>query len=70
LIAGVFHKRDQEILNVLKDMQIVGDSKFTDISAAIVPAKDITFADFDFDLHMEKDYMGAESKQLFYEGKG
>jgi hypothetical protein len=51
-------------------MQIVGDSKFTDISATIVPSKDINFADFDFDLHMQKDYMGAESTKLFYEGKG
>lgn len=45
LISSVFHKRDQEILNVLKDMQlnmsIDGDSKFTDVSATIVPAKDI-----------------------------
>lgn len=70
LIASVFHKRDQEILNVFKNMQIAGDSKFTDVTATIVPAKDIMFADFDFDLHIEKDYMGAESTKLFYEGKG
>lgn len=65
LISNVFHKRDQEILNVLKDMQLnmadSGDSKFTDVSASIIPAKDIKFDDFDFDLHMEKEYMGAQS---------
>ena len=70
LMASVFHKRDQEILNVLKDMHIAGDSKFTDVTATIMPAKDIKFADFDFDLHMEKEYMGAESAKLYYEGKG
>ena len=70
LIAGVFHKRDQEILNVLKDIQLADGSKFTDVSATILPTKDIKFADFDFDLHMEKEYMGAESSKLFYEGKG
>ena len=66
LISTVFHKRDQEILNVLKNMQIAGDSKFTDVTATIVPISSIKFADFDFDLHMEKDYMGAESSKLVY----
>lgn len=70
LISSVFHRRDQEILNVLKDMQIVGDSKFSDVTATILPAKDIKFADFDFDLKLQKDYMGAESAKLVYEGKG
>jgi hypothetical protein len=51
-------------------MQIAGDSKFTDVSVTIMPAKDIKFADFDFDLHIQKEYMGAESNKLFYEGKG
>jgi hypothetical protein len=62
LVAGVFHKRDQEILNVLNNMTLGEDSKlFSNVSASIMPAEDIKFADFDFDLHMETQYMGAES---------
>ena len=29
-----------------------------------------TVEDFDFDLHLEADYMGAESSKLVYEGAG
>jgi hypothetical protein len=47
-----------------------GNDKFTDVTAKIVPAKEINFADFDFDLHLEKEYMGAESAKLVYEGAG
>ena len=46
------------------------ESGFTEVTASLLPKKDIAFADFDFDLHMEMDYLGAQSDQLVYEGKG
>lgn len=70
LLRTVFHKRDQEVLNVVKDMKFISNAQFTDVTASIIPAKDINFDDFDFDLHLQKDYMGAESKKLVYEGAG
>jgi hypothetical protein len=36
----------------------------------VVPAKGIDVADFDFDLHVEADYLGAETDKLTYEGSG
>ena len=51
-------------------MKFIGNDKFTDVTATIVPSKDIKFEDFDFDLHLEADYMGAESSKLVYEGAG
>ena len=71
LLSKVFHKRDQEILNVVKDMDLdEGSSKFTDLKASIVPQAGIEFADFDFDLHLKTEYMGAESDKLVYKGSG
>lgn len=70
LISQVFHKRDQEILNVLKDIPLNSTGKFSDVTATVLPNKDIAFADFDFDLHIQKDYMGAETNKLVFEGKG
>ena len=51
-------------------MSLIGNDKFTDLSASIIPATEIKFDDFDFDLHLEKDYMGAESNKLIYQGSG
>ena len=45
-------------------------SKFTDLKASVVPKKDIAFADFDFDLHVKKEYLGAQSDKLTYKGQG
>lgn len=70
MIKNVFYKRDQEILKVVKDMSLIGNDKFTDVSASLVPAKEINFDDFDFDMHLEKEYMGAESAKLVYQGAG
>ena len=71
LLTKVFHKRDQDILNVVKDMKLEeGESKFEDLTASVVPQAGIEFADFDFDLHLKKEYMGAESSKLVYQGKG
>jgi hypothetical protein len=49
---------------------MVGDSKFSDLVASLLPAKGIEFADFDFDLHLTKDYLGAQSDKLVYQGTG
>ena len=70
MIKNVFYKRDQEILKVVKDMSLIGNDKFTDVSASLVTAKEINFDDFDFDMHLEKEYMGAESAKLVYQGAG
>jgi len=51
-------------------MLLKGDAKFNDVTVSIVPANGASVADFDFDLHVEKDYLGAESEKLAYEGKG
>jgi hypothetical protein len=70
LLASVFHKRDQEVLNVVKGMKIDDEGLFTDVTASILPSKNIAFEDFDFDLHLKNDYLGAESSKLIYEGSG
>ena len=51
-------------------MQFIGNDNFSDVTASIIPAKDIKFDDFDFDLNLQKDNMGAESSKLVYEGAG
>jgi len=54
----------------MKNMVLEGDAKFADVTASVLPADGASEADFDFDLHVEKDYLGAESSKLAYEGKG
>jgi hypothetical protein len=74
LLNSIFHKRDQVVLNVLKEMSLVSEdvtgTKFDDVVASVVPKKGVAADSFDFDLHVEEDYLGAESKELTFEGKG
>jgi len=70
LLERIFHKRDQVALNVLKNMALESDGKFGDVTMSVVPANGASQDDFDFDLHVEAEYLGAESKKLAYEGKG
>lgn len=72
LLTTVFHRRDQVVLNVLKDLQLDPEnvsSEFSDVVVSVVPAAGQQ-DDFDFDLHVEPDYLGAETDKLKFEGKG
>jgi hypothetical protein len=74
LLAGIFHKRDQQVLNVMKNMALASEdgvaTKFADVVASVVPKEGTAVEDFDFDLHVDSEYLGAESDKLAYEGKG
>ena len=74
LLTSIFHKRDQVVLNVMKDMSLVSENvagtKFDDVVASVVPKEGVPAESFDFDLHVESDYLGAETKDLTFEGKG
>ena len=73
VIAQIFHKRDQEAVNVFQDQDLMTEgeeSAFSELTASIKPVDTIPFDDFDFDLHIEKEYMGAESDKLVYHGAG
>ena len=74
LLTRIFHKRDQQVLNVMKDMSLASQdgaaTKFDGVVASVVPKEGIKQEDFDFDLHIESEYLGAESDKLTFEGKG
>lgn len=58
---------------MLKDLELIKENvstEFSDLVASVVPAKGIDAANFDFDLHVEADYLGAETDKLAFEGKG
>ena len=48
---------------------IAPNTAFTDLVASIKP-KSGELADFDFDLHIEEKYLGAESSNLVFQGTG
>lgn len=71
VLTNLVHKRDQEILGVFKDKDISNDaSGFPLLRASIVPKAGIEHDDFDFDLHISKEYLGFESDKLQYKGSG
>ena len=51
-------------------MSLESDGKFGDVTMSVVPANGASLEDFDFDLHVEAEYLGAETSKLAYEGKG
>jgi len=58
---------------VVKDLKLDsenGSKDFKDVFASIVPQNGINAADFDFDLHVQADYLGVETDKLAFEGKG
>lgn len=80
LIKGVFHKQDQDILNVFANMSLGyvdfsnGDSDaqmLSDITASLVPVEGIEHKDFDFLLSLdEQKFIGMESSHLRVKGTG
>lgn len=47
-----------------------GSNDFKDVFASIVPKNGLDAAIFDFDLHVQADYLGVETDKLAFEGKG
>jgi len=45
-------------------------SKLTGMSASLKPKDGIAHDDLDLELHLEKDFFGAQSAELQYEGTG
>jgi hypothetical protein len=71
VLTKLVHMRDQEILSVFKDKDILMASEgFSDVTASIIPKTGITHDNFDFDLHISKEYLGFESDKLQYSGSG
>ena len=52
-----------------EETQDYSNSKFTELTASIVP-KEGEVADFDFDINMTQEDLGAETKGLKYTGSG
>ena len=50
--------------------QDISTSKFDGVVASVVPKDGTKPEDFDFDLHIESDFLGAKSNKLAFEGKG
>ena len=78
VFKNVIHRRDQELLKNFDRMSLVpshGEEAATkhslsNLRASILVRDGVSHDDFDFDLHVEKDYFGAESSELQYEGTG
>jgi hypothetical protein len=71
LFKNTIHRRDQELLNVFSKMsltpshgEVAGETRLENLRASLIARDGINHADFDFDLHVEKDYFGAESSEL------
>lgn len=46
------------------------ETKFADLVASVVPAGGVSQDDFDFDLKVTKEYLGAETDKLEVSGSG
>lgn len=66
-----FNSRDQEVLRTFKDTLITvsDDSKFSDLVVSLIPQKG-EVKDFDFDLSIAKENVGATTNNLAFEGTG
>lgn len=71
IFRSVFAARDQEVFRTFTDLGIsVGaDSKLSDLTASLVPSTG-EVSNFDFDLSLQADNMGASSKNVGYRGTG
>jgi len=50
--------------------ETAGENRLDNLRASLKVRDGIVHDDFDFDLHVEKDYFGAETSELQYEGTG
>ena len=74
----MFHKRDQEVLRLFRDVSLTPDhgevvpsnNRVSGLSASVKAKDGIKHDDLDFELHLEKEFFGAQSKELQYEGSG
>ena len=70
----MFHQRDQDLLNIFGGMKLDPEfhyqSEMHDMVASIEPKEGVNKDDLDLDLHLDKDYLGVETTQLLYKGKG
>lgn len=71
LLKKVFNARDQEVFKSLKDTQIsaAADSKFSDLKISLLPQNGEA-KDFDFNLNIARDDVGASSDNLAFQGSG
>ena len=78
VFKNVIHRRDQELLKIFSKMSLIpahgeeaeGEFRLDNLRASITAKDGIVYDDFDFELHVEKDYFGAESSELQYSGTG
>lgn len=72
LIRGIFHKRDQDLLNVLQDLPL-GAFPQAGIDALSVSLEPVSGAVEDFNYHLSLDqnkFLGLESDNMRFTGKG
>lgn len=65
----VFKIRDQEILSLFSDMEVEGQSSLSNVVASILPTN-VSTDDYDFDLSLSKEFLGATGKGLEFKGSG
>lgn len=77
IIEKVFHNRDELALQLLKSKQLIpeseiaaGTTQLQSLIATLKPVDGIENHEFDFDLHMSKEYLGGESTKLQVVGSG
>lgn len=73
IISKVFHNRDELALQLLKSKELIpegDDASFQSLIATLKPIDGIENHEFDFDLHMSKEYLGGESSKLQVVGSG
>lgn len=74
LIRNVFHKRDQDILNVVKDLELgtyaLGDSTIKNLQVSFEPLSGFA-EDFDYKLSLDQSkFLGIESDNIKIRGAG
>jgi hypothetical protein len=74
LIKSVFHKKDQDILNVLKDIELgtysLGDSSIKGLQVSFEPLSG-NVEDFDYKLSLDQSkFLGIESDNIKIRGSG
>ena len=74
LIRNVFHKRDQDILKIVRDLELgsyaIGDASIQNLQVSFEPNNGLN-EEFDYKLSLDQEqYIGIESNNIKIKGKG
>jgi hypothetical protein len=67
-ITNVIHLRDQEVFQVFEDVELTDDLEHASMIKFSLQPNGVALDDFDLDVHLSKEYLGAETDKVTVSG--